>query len=92
MSKSPWEMEQQRLRHLLASVSSDSEDDEVAGTDNTFSDDDEYFEECSDHNSESEQEPDEISEHDSDIELQSDSPYYLGKDKITKWYKKKGKT
>ncbi|GBM36394.1 hypothetical protein AVEN_234785-1 [Araneus ventricosus] len=85
-------MEQQRLRNLLASVSSDSEDDEAAGTDDNFLDDDEHFEERSDHNSESEQEVDEILEQYSDAKLKSHSLYYLGKDKITKWYKKKVKT
>ncbi|GBO23100.1 hypothetical protein AVEN_116232-1 [Araneus ventricosus] len=47
ISKSPWEMEQQRLRNLLASVSSDSEDDEAAGTDDNFLDDVEHFKERS---------------------------------------------
>lgn len=46
----------------------------------------------SNHNSESEQEADEILEQDSEAEQLSDFPYFLKKDKNTNQYKKKGKT
>lgn len=76
----------------MAAVSSDSEDDESADTDDCFLDEDENFEERSDHNSEWEQNADEILEQDPGAKLQCDSPYYFKKYKITKWYKKKSKT
>lgn len=56
-------MEKQRLGIRLASVSSDSENDEAVNTEDKFFDVDEHFQERSDHNSESgEEEADEILE------------------------------
>lgn len=48
VSKSPCEMEQQRSRNILNSVSSDSKDDEVPGTDDNFLDDNEHIKKRSD--------------------------------------------
>lgn len=91
MSISPWEIEQKCLWNLLTSVTSNSEDDDALTTYDNFQKDNEHFVELSRCNSESQQEFEEIFEHGNNTQIQSNTSYYLVKDKITKLNKKKCK-
>ncbi|GFV67203.1 transposable element Tc3 transposase [Trichonephila clavipes] len=84
--------EQQRLRHLLGTVSTDSEDEISDFQDCVNSEEEEHHIEQSDHSTDTEQELEGTCEQETTNNLIENDSYYLGKDGITKWFKNKGNT
>ncbi|GFS67218.1 hypothetical protein TNCV_2902321 [Trichonephila clavipes] len=76
--------EQQRLRHLLDIVSTDSEDEISDFEECVISEEEEHHIEQFDHSTDSEQEFEETGEQETTNNLIENDSYYLGKDGITK--------
>ncbi|CAG5052090.1 unnamed protein product [Parnassius apollo] len=83
-----WESKQASWRAMLEAVMSDNEDNVAVESDASI--DDDYVEE-SDHDSMSEQNAS-LSEESEAEETETQERFFLAKDKITKWFKVKGRT
>ncbi|CAG5032657.1 unnamed protein product [Parnassius apollo] len=83
-----WESKQASWRAMLEAVMSDNEDNVAVESDASI--DDDYVEE-SDHDSMSEQNASSSEESEAE-ETETQERFFLAKDKITKWFKVKGRT
>ncbi|CAG9568558.1 unnamed protein product [Danaus chrysippus] len=84
-----WEQEQARLAALLEEIISDNEDNVAVESDASL---DENFIQESDHDSLSEQDILSESEVEEAETKDRQQEYYIGKDKVTKWHRVKGRT